>query len=96
MEFDTMMPVIFFRQDCQEIVKDWSREKKFKLAKKMSKITLEDGRYHTHAPETWEFPEVPNRKFSGLKIYAWMQELVLQTKGYDVDPEQTKMVKGMK
>jgi len=87
------MAIMFFRKDCQAITANWSKEDKLNLAKQMSKITMEDGRFFIGNTETiWKFSSVPDREFTSLKIYSWMQELVKSTHGYDVNPEVSKMI----
>jgi len=88
-----MMATNFFRLDCKDVTKDWSNSKKMKLAKKMSDITLWDGKFHPHErKELWSFDEVPNRKFTALKLKSWMEQLVLDLKGFDVNPEASKLM----
>lgn len=87
------MALMFYRIDCKEITADWSNEQKITLAKKMSNVTLDDPKFWPgESREVWSFPEVPNRKFSALKIIAWMEELLKSTNGLDVNPEVSKMV----
>jgi len=84
--------VMFYRLDCRELTKDWPKEKLKALAMKMSKITLEDGKFYVgNMKDYWTFTEVPDREFTATKIYAWMQELCFKL-GFDVDNDMTKMV----
>ena len=87
------MAVMFFRMDCKEKTKDWDKQKKLDFAKKLSEITLNDGRFYLGShKEIWQFPEISERKFTPLKIYAWLEELMYSAKKLDVNPTITKMV----
>ena len=45
-KFDlTSMPVMFYRMDCKEIIKDWTNKQKEILALKLSEITLYDSKF---------------------------------------------------
>ena len=75
------MAVESYRLDCKEQTKSWTLEQKKNLAMQMSEITLYDGKFDGSMSDTkehWAFKEVPDRKFSSLKIYAWMTELCSQ------------------
>jgi hypothetical protein len=88
------MATMWYRLDCKDVTKGWSKDKKLKLAKKMSEVTLWDPKFHPYErKELWTFPEVPNRKFSALKLKSWMEQLCLDIKEFDVNPEVSKMVK---
>lgn len=87
------MATMFYRLDCEDITKDWSNEKKIALVKKMSKVTLEDQRFYPdERRELWSFSEVPERKFSALKLLSWMEEILKEVNGFDVNPKVTKMM----
>lgn len=88
-----VMATTFFRLNCKEVTKDWNSDKKMKLAKKMSEVTLCDSRFHPHERrELWNFDEVPDRKFSALKLKSWMEQLAFDLKGFDVNPDASKLM----
>lgn len=85
------MAVMFYRLGWKKRMKDWSKEKKRKVLKEMSDISLRRPIIALPPEEKIKLKSVPKEEFSGLQLYAGMVE-ISQDLGFPISTEIDQMV----
>jgi len=86
------IPIMFYRLGWKDRMKDWSKDKKKKVLKEMSNISLEHDITTPDIKRKFKLKNVPSEEFTGLQLYAGMLE-ISQELGFPIKDPTDKLVK---
>ena len=85
------LAVMLYRVDCKRRMRGMSFEDKVSVARQISVYSLEEPIWQV-SDDRYTLREFPGEKFTGLKLFGYLSEIMRDIAALDVNPEVGKVV----